>query len=168
MDQNIIIREFTNDDCHQISSIIRDNLIHVNRKDYSEKIINNMYSMFTPEYIVSLSEKRKVLVAVSEDTIVGTASLEQDTIYTVFVDKQHHNLSIGRNLINFIERFALDSGITLLKLPSSITAQRFYEKLGYQEFDVVESEDFGRDIIMMKNISRNKEELYESNGKARE
>ncbi len=153
MCQNMIIREFTNDDRHQISSIIRDNLIHVNSKDYSEKIINNMHSIFTPEYIVSLSEKRRVFVAVSEDIIVGTASIDKDTIYTVFVDKDHHNLSIGRTLISFIERFALDSGITLLKLPSSITAQRFYEKLGYQEFDVVESDEFGRDIIMMKRIS---------------
>lgn len=100
-----------------------------------------------------------MFVAVSKDAIVGTASLDKDTIYTVFVDKDHHNLSIGRSLINYIELIALDSGIALLKLPSSITAQKFYEKLGYQEFNSVESEEFGRDIIMIKEISRNETKL---------
>ncbi|NUU61247.1 GNAT family N-acetyltransferase [Paenibacillus agri] len=153
MNEKIKIREFTKEDSQKISTIIRDNLAHVNSKDYPEKIITNMYSIFTPEYLVSLSERRKVFVAVMNNTIIGTISLDRDTIYTLFVDKDHHHLGIGRILINFIEGVARNTGITSLKLPSSITAQSFYEKLGYHKIDVVESEEYGRDIIMMKNIS---------------
>ncbi|MFC3749958.1 GNAT family N-acetyltransferase [Paenibacillus sp. GCM10012306] len=153
MNENIKIREFDKEDSPKISTIIRDNLVHVNSKDYSEKIINNMYSIFTPEYLVSLAGQRKVFVAVLENSIIGTISLAGDTVYTLFIDKDHHHLGIGRILITFIEGIARDTGITLLKLPSSITAQSFYEKLGYHEIDVVESEEYGRDIIMIKNIS---------------
>ncbi len=47
---------------------------------------------------------------VKDSEIVGTASLDKDTIYTVFVDVQHHRFGI-------------------------------------------ESEEFGRDIIMSKELS---------------
>jgi histone acetyltransferase (RNA polymerase elongator complex component) len=152
LNSNLLIREIVNDDCVTISNIIRDNLINVNIRDYPEKIINNMSRIFTPEYISDISKVRKVYVIVEDTKIIGTASLDQDTIYTVFIDINHHHKGFGRMLINFIERIALDSGTTSLKLPSSITAQGFYEKLGYHALEMIESEEFGRDIIMIKNI----------------
>ncbi|RCX21462.1 GNAT family acetyltransferase [Fontibacillus phaseoli] len=164
MRQNIIIREFVKDDCHQISTIISDNLIHVNSRDYGDKIINNMLSIFTPEYIMGLSKTRKMFVAVIEDIVVGTASLDRDTIYMVFVDKDRHKSGIGRELIRHIERMALDSGVATLQLPSSLTAQSFYKKLGYLDMDVVESEQYGRDIIMIKKLDRRDADLEVSNG----
>lgn len=152
MNSNLLIREFVNDDCKTISNIIRENLLNVNSRDYPEKIINNMSRMFTPEYIVDISKVRKIYVVVEGTKIIGTASLAKDTIYTVFIDINHHNKGFGRILINFIERIALESGTISLKLPSSITAQGFYEKLGYHAIESIESEEFGRDIIMIKNI----------------
>lgn len=152
MDSPVVIREYSSDDSHSISNIIRENLIKVNIKDYSEKIINNIYEIFTPEYIAELSTCRKVYVAIKDNSIIGTASLDKDTIYTVFIDIKQHNKGIGRQLIHYIEQIAIDSGITLLKLPSSITGQKFYENLGYHAVDVVESEVYGKDIIMIKNL----------------
>ncbi|MNK89112.1 putative acetyltransferase [compost metagenome] len=162
MNTNLFIREFIDDDSVIVSNIIRENLINVNIKDYPEKIIKNMSKIFTSEYISLISKVRKVYVLVESNKIIGTASLDQDTIYTVFIDIRHHNKGFGRILIDFIERTALDSGITSLKLPSSITAQGFYEKLGYHALEVIESEDYGRDIIMIKNFKRElgHEELF--------
>lgn len=148
-----MIREFLDDDSVMVSNIIKENLLNVNIKDYPEETIMNMCSIFTPEYMSSISKIRKVYVVVEGNKIIGTASLDKDTIYTVFIDIHYHNQGIGRMLIDFMERIALDSGVTSLKLPSSLTAQGFYEKLGYNAFQIIESKDFGRDIIMIKNIS---------------
>lgn len=152
MNTNSLIRDFIDEDSGRVSSIIKENLINVNIRDYPEKIIKNMSRIFTPEYISSISKIRKVYVVVEGNKIIGTASLDQDTIYTVFIDIHHHNKGIGKFLIDFIERIALDSGTTSIKLPSSITAKGFYEKLGYHALEIIESEDFGKDIIMTKNL----------------
>lgn len=153
MSGNLRIRKFEESDCHQVSAMIRDNLRYVNSRDYSDRIIKNMLDLFSPEYIVQLSAKRNMYVALVDHVIVGTVSLEADTIYTVFVDMRHHHSGIGRKLIDFVERIAVVSGESSLKLPSSITAQKFYEKLGFREMEVVESEQYGKDIIMIKNLT---------------
>ncbi|MNP77001.1 hypothetical protein D3C76_1743440 [compost metagenome] len=68
------------------------------------------------------------------------------------MDIRHHQTGIGRKLIYYLESVARDSGVTTLKLPSSITGQGFYEKLGYKAIKVIESEEFGRDIIMTREL----------------
>jgi histone acetyltransferase (RNA polymerase elongator complex component) len=142
----------TEEDCVIVTRIIHDNLRYVNSRDYSEEIINHMCKLFTPAYITEIAKTRNVYVIVKDSEIVGTASLDQDTIYTVFVDVKHHRSGIGRKLIQHVEHVALQSEVTQLKLPSSITGQGFYEKLGYKAVQVIESEEFGRDIIMSKDL----------------
>lgn len=153
MSDDLEIRKMTDKDCVAVTRIIHDNLRHVNSRDYPEEIINHMCRHFTPAYISEISTTRNVYVIVKDSEIVGTASLDQDTIYTVFVDVQHHRSGIGRKLIQHIENVALQSGVAQLNLPSSITGQGFYEKLGYRAVQVIESEEFGRDIIMTKELS---------------
>lgn len=153
MNDHLNIRKMTDDDCVAVTHIIHDNLRHVNSRDYPVEIISNMCRLFTPAYISEISKTRSVFVIVRETEIVGTASLDKDTIYTVFVDVQYHRSGIGRKLIQHVEKIALQSGVAQLKLPSSITGQGFYEKLGYKAIKVIESEEFGRDIIMLKELS---------------
>ncbi|WP_275591269.1 GNAT family N-acetyltransferase [Paenibacillus sp. 19GGS1-52] len=150
INDDLVIRDYVAADCQTLSAIIRENLIHINSRDYCEEIIHNMYRTFTPDHISNLSKIREIYVAVKDTIIVGTASLDKDTIYTLFIDINHHNKGIGREFIHFIERIAVDSGVTTVKLPSSITAQGFYEKLGYEAIDIVDSAEYGRDIIMIK------------------
>ncbi len=153
MNDHLDIRLMKDEDCVAVTHIIHKNLRLVNSRDYPEEIINHMCRLFTPAYITEISTTRNVYVIVKDSEIVGTASLDQDTIYTVFVEVQHHRSGIGRKLIQYIETVALQSGVTQLKLPSSITGQGFYEKLGYRVVQVIESEEFGRDIIMSKELS---------------
>ena len=39
---------------------------------------------------------------------------------------------VGRALMKAVESHALENGITLLKMPSSLSAQRFYEAMGFR------------------------------------
>lgn len=152
MDSGLVIRAYTEEDSPVLSAIIRENLLQVNSKDYPQEIIDRMCAIFTPKHITELSGTRTAVVAVVDNQVIGTASLAGDTIYTVFVDPRHHARGYGQCLIAYLEQLAAESGILSLQLPSSITAQGFYEKLGYRAVHIGHSEAFGDSIVMLKEL----------------
>jgi glutamate carboxypeptidase len=76
--------------------------------------------------------KRVVFVAVSGHRIIGTASLDGRTVRTVFVAPDVQGRSVGKQLMAEVERAARDASVTVLVVPSSVTAERFYNKLGFK------------------------------------
>jgi N-acetylglutamate synthase-like GNAT family acetyltransferase len=148
----ILVRRFRKEDSLRVSELIRENLIKVNIKDYPEKIIKNMFERFTPEFINTIDNSRKIFVAEYNDVVVGTASLDNDKVYTVFVDMNYHGRGVGKELMSNIERTALESGIKSLQLPASLTASEFYKKLGYHVVMEAESEENGKNIVMEKYL----------------
>lgn len=147
------IRHYTEEDGEVLSALIRENLLKVNSLDYPDTVIQQMHSLFTAEYISGLAQNREMLVAVDQDHVIGTASLEANTVYTVFVDARYHGQGVGRMLVGKLERMALRRGIDSLWVPSSITAQNFYANMGYIEQHISESERFGRSIVMVKQLN---------------
>ncbi|MFD1773039.1 GNAT family N-acetyltransferase [Paenibacillus rhizophilus] len=149
---SVAIRDFGPQDSEAVSVLIRENLLKVNSRDYPEQIIQRMVNLFSPEYIKLISAARKMVVAIEGEKVIGTASLDGDTLYTVFVDMDHHGRGVGRSLIRYLEQVAWNSGVCILKVPSSLTAEHFYGELGYRRVQVIESEEFGTDIIMSKDL----------------
>lgn len=150
--RKITIRKFRPQDGEAVSNIIRDNLIKINSKDYSQSVIDYMCELYTPTYLRQISNKRKIYVAINNEVVVGTASIDNDTIYTVFVDTQYHRKGIAKKLINLFEEIVDNNGIRLLKVQASITSQKFYEKLGYSKVGEEESDQYGKSIIMEKYL----------------
>ncbi|NGM81695.1 GNAT family N-acetyltransferase [Paenibacillus sp. 7124] len=148
----VAIREFRPQDSEAVSALIRENLLKVNSRDYPEPVIQRMAGLFTSEYIMQASLARTMIVAVEGEKVIGTASLDGDTLYTVFVDMNYHGGGVGRSLIQYLEQTAWNSGVHVLQVPSSLTAEYFYGKMGYRRVRVIESEDFGTDIIMFKEL----------------
>lgn len=149
---NILIKEFSDDLAPRLSELIKDNLELVNSNDYEEKIINNMVDYFNPEYIKDISEVRNIYVAEHNNKIVGTASLDKNTVYTVFVDPEYHGQGIGKKLMDYIEKVAKKKNIPLLKVPASITSVKFYKKLGYVKVGEKTLDGFGKNVIMKKEL----------------
>lgn len=151
---DVTVRKFRESDAEAVSELIRRNLTEVNCKDYPESVVKSMYEAFTPKYIRTLSNKRKMYVALYDDKVIGTASLDYDTVYTVFVDVDYHRKGVGRKLMELLEEIAANNGLSTLQLPASITARKFYEKLGYQFVKQVESEENGIGLIMEKYLAQ--------------
>ena len=146
-----LIRNATNADALAISRIIIGTLRESNTLDYSSAIIDQVESSFSPSAILDLLTRRQVLVATTDSHIVATASLDQDVVRSVFVDPTWQGKGIGRQLMAMIQSIAIKDGVSLLRVPSSITAQGFYAALGFKKIrdEFHQSE---RTIIMAKTL----------------
>lgn len=150
--ENIIIRKFESMDSSKLIEIIKRNLIEINSKDYAKEIINGMCNLFTPERMIENAKKRDIYVAEFDGELIGTASLEDNVVYGVFVDVNYHRCGVGRKLMSIIEYKAKENSVNLIQIPSSITSQNFYYELGYKYVKEVETPDSGKCIIVEKQL----------------
>ena len=127
-----LIRPAQREDAEGISRVIVSALRATNAKDYPEAVIARVEQSFSPAAVSDLLARRIVFVAVNDDVVVGTASLDGRTVRTVFIDPGCQGRGIGRALMAEVERTAVERGVAVLAVPSSITAEPFYAKLGFK------------------------------------
>jgi putative acetyltransferase len=121
------------DDALTIARLFRDTVHAVNRHDYSPAHLD----AWAP-YQVDLEHWRAVItssyfmVAVSGGMVVGFANLDGDEyVDQVFVHKDLLRKRIATKLVEEIEREAKRRGAARLLTQSSITARKFFERLGF-------------------------------------
>jgi N-acetylglutamate synthase-like GNAT family acetyltransferase len=147
------VRSAREEDANEISAVILRTLREVNAKDYPREIIERIESSFSPSAVLQLIGKRTVFVAVIGDRVMGTASLDENVVRTVFVSPDVQARGIGKLLMAEIERTARERNIPGLIVPSSISAETFYARLG---FKAVRDSYFGeeRTIIMERSLAQ--------------
>ncbi|MCK1732894.1 GNAT family N-acetyltransferase [Bradyrhizobium sp. 138] len=146
------IRLAREDDAADISAVILRALRETNAKDYADEIIARIERSFGPHAVRELLGKRIVFVAAVGDRVVGTASLDGSVVRTVFVAPDVQTKGIGKLLMAEIEHTARGRNIPALTVPSSVTAEAFYTKLG---FNAVRDSYHGdeRTIIMERRLA---------------
>lgn len=145
------VRPGTSADAAAISRVVLAALRESNSQDYPPDVIAQVERSFAPEVVIAQLAKRRVFVALLGEKIIGTAGLDGDVVRSVFVDPAHQKVGIGRYLMEVIHATAVHAGIGTLRVPSSITAEKFYSALGYQK---VRDEVHGaeRTIVMEKRL----------------
>jgi predicted N-acetyltransferase YhbS len=145
------IRLARDGDAEDVSRVILRALRETNARDYSPEIIERLALNFSPSAVLELMRKREVFVAVVEHQIVGTASLDGKAVRSVFVSPDAQRRGIGRLLMGEVERVAHEIGVKILMVPSSVTAEPFYSKLGFKAVrDTYHGEE--RTIIMERPL----------------
>lgn len=147
-------------DAEGISQVILAALRSSNAQDYPADVIARVAGNFTPEAVLALLARRVVLVAVQDEVIVATAALDANVVRSVFVNPSLQGQGIGRLLMIEIELRAREAGVTVLSVPSSLTAEPFYSKLGFHTVrDVYHGNE--RTLVMEKALlSRHPIGLY--------
>ncbi|HGM5578635.1 TPA: N-acetyltransferase family protein [Pseudomonas putida] len=145
------VRPATRTDAAAISRVVIAALRESNSQDYPPEVIAQVEQSFSPEIVTTQLTKRRVFVALLGENILGTASLDGHVVRSVFVDPAHQKSGIGRHLMDVIHATAARAGIGTVRVPSSITAERFYTALGYQ---IIRDEFHGleRTIVMEKRL----------------
>ncbi|MFB3304003.1 GNAT family acetyltransferase [Pseudomonas sp. AMR01] len=139
-------------DAEGISQVILAALHSSNARDYPADVIARVASNFTPQAVLALMTRRVVLVAVQDQRVVATAALDGNVVRSVFVNPALQGQGIGRLLMIEIELRAREAGVTVLSVPSSLTAEPFYTKLGFNTVrDVYHGNE--RTLVMEKPLS---------------
>ena len=106
----ITIRKFKEEDALEASYLIRKTLSEENSKFYPDSVIKYMYNEFSPKFLIDLSKVREFFVAIQKSKIVGTITIVNDYIGTVFVNPEDHNKGIGKKLMETIESMPTPQG----------------------------------------------------------
>lgn len=129
----IEVRPATVWDALTISNIVKDTIRVSNSRDYPASVIERVSENFSAEAVRELINSRSVWVALIDGVVVGTASLENNTVRTVFVAPAAQRSGVGRCLMQAVELAAINQSLKLLKVPASLTARSFYARLGYMD-----------------------------------
>lgn len=148
----ILIRKFKKEDARKVSNLIRKALLEVNSKDYPQSAIQYLYTEYSSKGLIDASKKRAIYLATENRKLLGTVGIENNRVFNLFVNPNFHGIGIGARLMGYVEKIVKDKGYDFVELPSSITAEKFYKKLGYKEIERKRDKNVGEIIIMRKEL----------------
>jgi GNAT superfamily N-acetyltransferase len=155
MTTEVGIRRATAGDAEAVYEIVLRALRETNARDYPASVIARLV-LTLPEGVASKLEEWHAYVALVDGRSVGTGSLNGKTVRAVFVYPDYQGRGIGTKLMDAVENAANVQSVSTLTVQSSITAQPFYAKRG---FEVVREALYGeeRTTVMSKDISSSSE-----------
>ncbi len=149
------IRPYTDNDAGAAAAVVVTSMQVTNAPDYPAEVIAHLSAYNTPEQFQKLVARgREILLA--EDAsgrIAGTVGLDAGELVTLFVLPDVQGSGIGAALVAAVEQLARTRGLTALTLRSSITALRFYERLGYEQAGRPRDGEAGVQIPMRKRLT---------------
>jgi len=133
----VIIRPATKADARGILEAHYSAVHETASKDYDADILDEWSTVVSEErisnYLLNSFPNEITIVAVVYDKIAGFGSLAgNDELRAVYVASNSGGKSIGSALLQRLEEIAKDKGFTELKMDSSVTAEKFYAKHGYE------------------------------------
>lgn len=146
------IRLFKEEDAEEVSTLVRRTLLEVNSKFYQEEIIDFLYNRFTPNYFAEKSKERQTYVAVDDEEILGTVSINDDWAGETYIKPEHHRKGIGTKLMRHAEKVAKEKSESQIRIYSLINSEKFYEKIGYVKCEDYYIHGKGRTIKMTKKL----------------
>ena len=127
----IVIRAAVEADVPAMAELCLASIRETNAKDYPPDVIERIATHFTAAEVLRRMAGRRVFIALDDTLLLGTISLGPDKVHSVFVRADAQRRGVGRRMMAFIEDIARTEGRRALALSSSLTAVRFYERLGY-------------------------------------
>ncbi|MDD3242430.1 MAG: GNAT family N-acetyltransferase [Eubacteriales bacterium] len=141
-------RRFEDRDAEKIAALIGRNFLEVNSRDYPLEEMRTLAETYNADKVRSIASYAHTYVVCEGGTVVGTGSISsfwgsttESILLTVFVLPEYHGKGVGRQIIETLEADELFLRARRVEIPASITACRFYEKMGYGYKDGVRQLD---------------------------
>ena len=130
----ITIRRARQEDRGAIWHVHTRAIREVCRSHYSERELQIWTEVLKPDRYTEQIRKGPFYVAVQDGSIIGFGNLNQKSgeIEALYVAPDHVGRGVGMGILQALENVALNSGLKLLRLSSSLNAVRFYEMAGYK------------------------------------
>jgi GNAT superfamily N-acetyltransferase len=146
----IAIRPATAADAEAVHNIVLQALRETNARDYPPSVIDRLV-LTLPDTVASHLTIWRAFVAIVDGQVVGTGSLNGQTVSAVYVHPDYQGRGIGTKLMDAVENAATAQSQGTLSVQSSVTAKPFYARRGFR---VVQEGAFGEEptIVMSKDI----------------
>lgn len=148
MNEKYCIRRFQENDAIQVSKLIIKTLRTTNIKDYSEEYIENDVKIFTPEGVIQRASWTHFYVVCDNEIIVGCGAIgpywdkkDESSLFTIFVLPEYQGKGIGRKIVETLESDEYFLRAKRIEIPASITACKFYRKMGYDYKNGIDTPD---------------------------
>lgn len=148
----MIIREYQQDDCKEITELFYDTVHTVNSKDYTEEQLTAWATgkVDLEQWNRSLQEHFS-LIAVDDGRIVGFGDMDSTGyLDRLYVHKDYQRKGIATALCEALEKMVSNKIIT----HASITARPFFENRGYK---VITEQQVVRQNISLTNFIMEKD-----------
>lgn len=137
------VRRARREEIKEVSELLCRNFLEVNVRDYPRQVVEELAGRHTPEKVWEIAKSGHMYVVLSDEgDLLGTGTIRMmegsDTdsyIMSVSVLPECHGKGIGRMVMRALEQDELFCCTERTELHASITAHRFYEKLGYRYMD---------------------------------
>lgn len=143
----MVIREYKNSDCKEVSELFYNTVHTLNAKDYTKEQLDVWANkeIDLEKFNKSLIEHYS-LVAVENKIIVGFGDIDETGyLDRLFVHKDYQNRGVATAICNRLEQKMLKGKVIT---HSSITAKSFFEKRGYK---VIKEQQVERKGILLTN-----------------
>lgn len=134
-----MVRRFEVTDAKAVSELIAKTLRTTNINDYTSEYIEDIILKKQPEDIIECANETHFYVVCEDDTIVGCGGIgsymgkdDECHLLMIFVLPEYQGKGIGRKIIETLEHDEIFLKAKKIEISASITACRFYEKLGYR------------------------------------
>lgn len=128
------IRRATPADAEAMSQLHRDSVTALCSAGYDETQLRDWNAALSAERLLSRMESAYVLVDEEREELAGFCILDVAAreLVSLYVNPEFAGRGVGRELMRHAEEAALAAGVEMLVLNSSLNAEAFYAKLGFE------------------------------------
>jgi GNAT superfamily N-acetyltransferase len=131
LDKEIVVRRATAKDSVAVYEVVLRALRETNAKDYPTTVIDRLV-LTLPNKVASNLDTWHAFVAIVAGRVVGTGSLNGQTVSSVYVHPDYQRGGVGTRLMDAVEDAAFAQSVRTLSVQSSVTAHPFYAKRGFK------------------------------------
>ncbi|MDE5556198.1 MAG: GNAT family N-acetyltransferase [Ruminococcus sp.] len=132
------IRRFQIKDATETAMIIAKTLKTSNSKDYSKEYIEANIVSHSAERLIERAKEGHMYVVCDDSQIIGCGAIAgywgsttESILLTIFVLPEYQKKGIGTKIIETLEQDEYFLRAKRIEIPASITAVKFYRKMGY-------------------------------------
>jgi len=132
------IRLFQPEDAQKVTDLIAVTMRTTNKRDYSPEYIEGCISHMQPTDIIRRASWTHYYVILEDEKIIACGaigpywdSVTESSLFNIFVHPVYQGKGLGRKIIETVEQDEYALRANRIEIPASITAVKFYQKMGY-------------------------------------
>ena len=133
-----VIRRFRAEDAQGVTDLIATTMRTTNSADYPPHYIEEAISNMQPKDIIRRASWTHYYVICEGDRIIACGAIgpywnseTESSLFNIFVHPDYQGQGLGRKIIETVEQDEYALRANRIEIPASITAVKFYQKMGY-------------------------------------